>query len=356
MIFARPPRPRSRWHALYAASWILGVSMVSQAQPVSLGRHWFPDGGSIERIAPAIDALVATDARVEKIATGFHWSEGPVWSKADDALLFSDVPENRIYKWSPTEGLSVYLEPSGYTGSLHHFAEPGSNGLTFDSEGRLVICQHGNRQIARLRRHHGVHGKFEPIAGVYGGRRLNSPNDLCFSHTGNLYFTDPPYGLEGGNQSPLKETVNNGVYLRLPDGQLRLLISTMTFPNGIALSPDQTTLYVNQSDPENPVIRAFPVLRDGRVGEGRLFFDAKPLVAPGRVGLPDGMKVDAAGNVWCTGPGGVLVISSEGRHLGTILTGQPTGNCAWGDDGGTLYITANMNLLRVRTTTRGAGW
>jgi gluconolactonase len=312
--------------------------------------------GYLQRMSDKIDRLIAPNTRLERIATGFHWSEGPVWSKKEGALLFSDVPENRIYRWSPKTGLSVYLEPSGNSGHLQTFAEQGSNGLTTDDQGRLIICQHGNRQIVRLAARHGIEGEFAPLVRFYKDRHFNSPNDLCFSKSGNLYFTDPPYGLKGGNASPIKELAFSGVYLLRPNGKLVLLTDEMTFPNGLALSPDEKTLYVGQSDPEKPVIMAYPVQEDGTIGAGKLFFDAKPFATPGRKGLPDGMKVDRDGNLWTTGPGGVLVIGPDGGLLGTILTGEPTGNCAWGDDGATLYITSNQNLLRIRTLTKGAGW
>lgn len=306
--------------------------------------------GSIERLDPAFDRLVAPSAQMEKLADGFHWSEGPTWLPWENAIVFSDVPENVIYKWSEKKGLEVYLRPSGYTGQALSFREQGSNGLTTDAADRLVICQHGDRRISVYQ-----HGRFTPLVEFQNHRRFNSPNDLVFDRRGNLYFTDPPYGLEGLNDSKLKEMAFNGVYLRRPDGSVQAVISDLTFPNGIALSPDQKTLYVNVSDTAKPVIMCYPVNADGTVGKGRVFFDASPLVASGK-GMPDGLKVDKDGNLFSTGPGGVLVIDPSGKLLGRLLTGEPTGNCAWGDDGSTLYITANMNLLRIRTLTKGAGW
>jgi gluconolactonase len=311
----------------------------------------FPAFGQIERMAPEFDALIAPGTQMEKLADGFTWSEGPVWMRREGRVLFSDVPENRVYAWSERDGLSVFLEPSGYTGKWQNFREKGSNGLTTDKSGRLVLCQHGDRQVARYER-----GQFEPLARHYNGRAFNSPNDLCFAANGNLYFTDPPYGLDGVNDSPLKEIMFNGVYLRRPSGDVVLLTSKVAFPNGIALSADQKTLYVAQSDGRAPVVMAYPIVGDGTIGDGRVFFDTTPLM-PGRKGVPDGLKVDQAGNVWTTGPGGVLVISPEGKLLGLLNTGEATANCGWGDaDGGTLYITADAYLLRVRTLTQGAGW
>jgi gluconolactonase len=307
--------------------------------------------GSIERLDPAFDRLVAPGAEMEKLASGFHWSEGPTWLPREQALVFSDVPENVIYKWTDRKGLEVFLRPSGYTGTALKFREQGSNGLTTDPDGRLVVCQHGDRRVSRYL----GQGRFEPLADYFNHRRFNSPNDLVFDSHGNLYFTDPPYGLEGMDKSPAKELAFNGVFLRRPDGSVTAVAREMTFPNGIALSPDEKTLYVNQSDAGKPVILAFPVKADGTLGQSRLFFDAAPLVPSGK-GMPDGMKVDKSGNVFSTGPGGVLVIDPTGKLLGRLLTGEPTGNCAWGDDGSTLYITANMNLVRIKTLTRGARW
>ena len=313
----------------------------------------YPAHGAIERLDPALDALLAPGVHMERLADGFNWSEGPVWLRNEKAVVFSDVPENRVYRWSERDGLSVYLEPSGYTGSLIRFREQGSNGLATDHKGRLVLCQHGDRQVATLVKKEGVIGTFEPLADRFGPRRFNSPNDLVFNRSGALYFTDPPYGLEGLNASPLKELAFNGVYLRRPSGEIVLITRDLTFPNGIALSPDEKTLYVNVSDPARPVVMAYEVQDDGTVTDGRVFFDTAPLAAAGGKGLPDGLKVDVRGNLWATGPGGVLILSPEGRHLGTLQTGEATGNCAWGDDGGTLYITADMYLLRVRTLTQG---
>ena len=307
--------------------------------------------GHVERLTPEFDSLVAPGSEMELLAEGFDWSEGPVWIRKNRELLFSDVPVNKVYRWTEKDGLSVALNPSGYSGQALKFREQGSNGLTSDRGERLLLCQHGNRQIARLE----ADGSFTPLAEHYQGRRFNSPNDLCLASNGNIYFTDPPYGLEGLNQSPLKELMFNGVYLRRPSGEVVLISRKLEFPNGIALSPDEKTLYVNQSDPKAATITAFSVLPDGTVGEGRLFFDATPRVA-GNKGLPDGLKVDERGNLWTSGPGGLLVISPEGKLLGVLNTGEATANCAWGNDGRTLYITADSKLLRIRTQTRGANW
>ena len=244
----------------------------------------------------------------------------------------------------------VFLKPSGLSKPTEGFREQGSNGLATDSHGRLVLCQHGDRRIARLE-----DGKFVSVADRFEGKRFNSPNDLALRRNGDIYFTDPPYGLDKGNDSPLKEIPFSGVY-RVRGGKVELLTKDLTFPNGIAFSPDEKFLYIAVSDPKAPRILKYPVHEDGTLGAEQPFFDAKPLAAPARKGSCDGLKVDKDGNVWATGPGGVLIIDPEGKHLGTIMTNQPTGNCCWGDDGSTLYITANMFLVRVRTQTKGAAW
>ena len=304
---------------------------------------------SIERLDPAFDKIVAPDAKVEKLAEGFTWSEGPTW--IDRGVVFSDVPENIAYRWK--EGLikaEIFLNPSGLTTPTPGFREQGSNGLATDPQGRLILCQHGDRRIARLE-----DGKFVTLADRFEGKRFNSPNDLALRKNGDIYFTDPPYGLDKLNDSPLKEIPFNGVY-RLSNAQVSLVTKELTFPNGIAFSPDEKILYVAVSDSKAPRLMAYDVKEDGSVGAGRVFFDAKPLSAQGRKGSCDGMKVDKDGNVWATGPGGVLVIAPNGKHLGSILTNQPTGNCCWGEEGSTLFVTANMFLVRVKTLTKGAGW
>ena len=305
--------------------------------------------GSIERNDPALDALIDPDAKIEVLADGLDWAEGPVWVRDGGYLLFSDVPRNVVHKWDPRTGaLSDYLKPSGYTGATPRGGEPGSNGLTLDSQGRLVLCQHGDRQVARVEKDR----KWTVLAGKYEGKRFNSPNDLCYDKSGNLYFTDPPYGLEGKNDDPKKELDFNAVYLLRKSGELVLLTKEFTFPNGVALSPDEKTLYVAQSDPNKPIVKALDVKSDGTVTNSRVLFDASHLTQ-GRKGLPDGLKVDTKGNIFTTGPGGVLLLSPDGKHLGTIATGEATANCGWGGNGSDLYVTADMYLCRVKTKTKG---
>ena len=307
--------------------------------------------GSVERLDPALDALVPRDARVERLAGGFAWAEGPAWRKGGGYLLFSDAPHNTMWRWKEGEGLSVFLRPAGYTGTNPPGRELGSNGITIDASGAVVFADHGNRLVTRL-----VDSNYtkQTIADRYQGKRFNSPNDLVFRSNGDLYFTDPPYGLAGQDSDPAKEIPFNGVYRVTPAGEVTLLTRELTRPNGIAFSPDERTLYVANSDADRAVWMAYDVKDDGTIANGRVLFDATPLAKQGKPGLPDGMKVDRAGNLFAGGPGGVLVITPQGKHLGTIVTGQPTANCAWGDDGSTLYMTANDQLVRIRLTTSGA--
>jgi gluconolactonase len=311
-------------------------------------RKVYPAVGMVERLDPALDALIPKDAVIEKLASGFKWSEGPVWVRGDNSLVFSDVPRNIVFRWQEGVGTREFLSPSGYTGDAPRGGEPGSNGLTLDAQGRLVLCQHGDRQVARLEKDH----HWTVLAQYYLYRRFNSPNDLVYKSNGDLYFTHPPYGLIKQNEDPAKELSFNGVYRLRKTGEVDLLVNNLTFPNGIAFSPDEKTLYVAVSDPKQAVWMAYDVSQDGTLSRGRVFMDVTALTA-GRKGLPDGLKVDRAGNLFATGPGGVLVISPAGTHLGTINTDEPTANCAWGGDGSVLYITANDKLCRIKTATRG---
>ncbi|HTU91701.1 MAG TPA: SMP-30/gluconolactonase/LRE family protein [Gemmataceae bacterium] len=315
--------------------------------------------GKIERIDPEFDDLIGPDAKLEVLATGHDWTEGPVWAPLDGGfLLFSDIPRNRVYKWQEGKGESVFLEPSGGTGqNASLLREPGSNGLLLDPDGRLVLMEHGDRRVALLDSWGGK--QKTTLAHRYMGKRLNSPNDGAFKSNGDLYFTDPPYGRSlkkpkpSDKEFPDRDLDFCGVYRLSKDGQLTLLTKEMSRPNGIAFSPDETTLYVANSDPAKAIWMAFPVKADGTLGEGRVFFDATRMGRKGRPGLPDGMKVDVKGNVFATGPGGVLVFSPDGKHLGTIITGVNTANCAWGDDGSMLYVCADKALTRIKTKTKG---
>jgi gluconolactonase len=330
-----------------AAAWTAG--------PRGEDKKPYPSMGTIERLDPAFDKLIAKGAVLEKLATGFQWAEGPVWvPKEGGYLLFSDIPVNTVFKWQEDKGITRFLRPSGYTGTATNLKEPGSNGLLLDPDGRLVLMEHGDRRVARLE----ADGKKTTLADRYMGKRLNSPNDGAFKSNGDLYFTDPPYGLavKGSEDFPGRELDFCGVYRLSRDGKLTLLTREMSRPNGIAFSPDEKTLYVANSDPKKAVWMAFPVKDDGTLGDGRVFFDATKWVGPEKKGLPDGMKVDAKGDLFATGPGGVLVFTPEGKHLGTIATGVPTANCGWGGDGSVLYVTADKSLCRIQTKTKGKGF
>lgn len=306
--------------------------------------------GTVHRMDAGLDRLIAPDARIEKLAEGYKWSEGPVWVREGGYLLFSDVPGNTIHRWSERDGASVFLSPSGYTGPpSEDFREPGTNGLIRGPVGSILAADHGNRTLARL----DLATKRKTfLATHYQGRRFNSPNDLVRASNGLIYFTDPPYGLSGLNDSPLKELPHNGVYRLGRDGVVTLLISDLTFPNGVILSPDERTLYVAVSDPKRAVIMAYD-LKDGQTSNGRVFADMTDLAASGLPGLPDGMAIDVNGNLFATGPGGVHVFTPQGRRLGRIDTGTATANAAFGEDGRTLFITSNNFLARIRTKTMG---
>lgn len=333
--------------------WIASAVFCIFVRGVVAQERTFPEIGEIERLDPAFDELVSPDVHLEKLGEGFGWAEGPVWNRKERCVLFSDVPNNLVNKWDERKGLSLFLRPSGYTGKKAVENPQGSNGLVYDAQGRLVLCQHGDRRVARLE----GENKFVALAAKYQGKRLNSPNDVCYHSNGDLYFTDPPYGLTGGEDDPERDLPFCGVYRLDKKNKLTLLAADMTRPNGIGFSPDEKLLYVAQSDPEEPIIRVFDVKADGTLAHGRVFFDAAPLAKDKEnKGLPDGLKVDDKGNLFATGPGGVLVISARGKHLGTLRTGVATANCAWGGNGSTLYITAHNYLMRIKTQTRGAGF
>ena len=301
-----------------------------------------PGAGAILRVDPRLDALVPADARIEKLADGFVFTEGPVWIQSESRLLFSDVRANAIYQWTEAEGASAFIDPV-FEGDVTGRRSVSSNGLTLDAEGRLIICEHGNRLISRLE----ADGTRTTPVDNYEGGRLNSPNDAVYSTDGWLYFTDPPYGLEGLEESPMRELDFNGIYRLSPDGELELLFADQTRPNGIALSPDERTLYVANSDADDKVWYAYDLGEDG-LSNQRVFYDVNDQTAPGAA---DGMTVDLAGHIFATGPGGVWIFAPDGTHLGTIQLDEVVANAAWGDDGRTLYMTASTGLYRIRLTT-----
>ena len=303
--------------------------------------------GSIERLEPELDFIINKNARVEIIAEGMDWSEGPVWIESHKMLLFSDVPANTIYKWTQKKGKEKYLEPSGYTDSAVRGGETGSNGLLLNKEGKLVLCQHGNRQVAFMDADlDHPRPVFKTIADNYQGKRFNSPNDAVYNKKGDLFFTDPPYGLEFNMQDTLKEIPFQGVYMVKPSGEVKLLIDSLTRPNGIALTPDEKTLIVANSDQNRLRWYAYDFAGDSLVN-GRIFYDATA-IAGTQKGSADGMKIDKNGNIFATGPGGVWIFDRKGKVLGKIKFPEATSNCALSPDQKTLYVTADMYVLRIK--------
>lgn len=308
----------------------------------------YPTAGKIERLHSNLDNIIAPDAKIEILAEGYAWSEGPLWVKNGEYLLFTDIPPNRVMRWKEGESAKIYLEPSGYTDTTARGGEPGANGLLLDSAGNLILCQHGDRRVARMNATlEQPNSEFITLANRWNGKRLNSPNDAVFDKKGNLYFTDPPYGLEKQMDDPAKEIPFQGVYRLRRDGKVELLLDSLTRPNGIAFSPDEKTLYVANSDPQKAIWMAYEVQSDGSLKNGRVFYNATSKISKEMPGLPDGLKINAQGIIFATGPGGVWIFQPDGIALGRIDTGQPTANCTFGNDGKALYITANMYLMRV---------
>jgi gluconolactonase len=336
----------SFYRAALAALSLLssGAADVGYAQaPPTLGR--------IERADAGLEALLPADAEIEILARGFTWSEGPLWidgkAAGEGHLLFTDIPRNSIFRWHPDTGITLFMEPSGYTGVSFYGTEPGANGLALDRQGHLIMCEHGDRRVSVLTNGGGK----RTLVDNYQGGRLNSPNDLIAHSSGAIYFTDPPYGLPGGADDPRRELDFCGVYRLGTDGKLDLLTKELARPNGIAFSPDEKTLYVAQSDPAKAIWMAFPVRTDGMLEQGRVLFSAQDDVGK-MPGLPDGLDVDRQGNLWASGPGGIYVISPAGKLLGRIITEQATSNCCLGGpNGDELFITADSYLCRVKTKT-----
>jgi gluconolactonase len=322
------------------------------------------NGQALVRLSPDLDELLDTSVRLEKVTTaaGFKWTEGPVWIRAG-YLLFAEIPGNSIWRWTPPVGSApeLFMRPSGYEGSSFGGPEPGSNGMTLDARSRLTVAGHGRRNVWRLETMD-PHGQITVLADEYQGKKLNSPNDVVYSRNGDLYFTDPPYGLPTqSDKDPAKELTLNGVYRvrgatnhnpgAPPDhGALELLVKDLPRPNGIAFSPDEKTLYVDNSEPKK-FWMSYRVKADGTLDKAQMFFDASSDQSPG---APDGMKVDRKGNIYSAGPGGVWIFSPSGKHLGTIRMPDRTSNVAWGEaDGKTLYITCSATVYRVQTKVGG---
>jgi gluconolactonase len=303
----------------------------------------------VVRLDPALDAIVPVNPKIFKLAEGFQFTEGPVWSRAGGYLLFSDPNANRIYAYEPRGGsLCVFRPNSGYEGAdIAEYGQPGSNGLTFDRKGRLTIDQHGNHRVVRVEED----GRLTVLADRYGGKRLNSPNDLVYRADGAVYFTDPPFGLPKFYDDPRKELPYSGVY-RSNGGKVTLLTRELKGPNGIAFSPDEKFLYVGNWDPAAKIVLRFPVKQDGTLGASSVFVDLTREV-PGEEAL-DGIKVDKLGNLYLSAPDGLRIYSSAGKHLGTVIAPRPIHNFAWGgDDGRTLYLTARDRLYRMALLVEG---
>ena len=297
--------------------------------------------GSIERLDPALDEIIKTDAKIEIISEGYDWSEGPLWIEKSKMLLFSDVPRNTIYKWTEQRGTEVYLTPSGYTDSVKRGGETGSNGLILDKKGRLVLCQHGDRRMARMDAPISEPlPKFVTIAGNHQGKRFNSPNDAVYNSKGELFFTDPPYGLEKGMEDPGRELSFQGVYKVKTSGEVILITDTLTRPNGIAFFPGEKSFIVANSDGGKPNWYVFDIDENGSVSNGRIFYNAS--------GGADGLKIDKNGNVFATGPGGIWIFNRSGKLLGKLRLKEAASNCAFSADEKTLYITNDMQVLRFK--------
>jgi len=313
--------------------------------------HVHPAIGGTTTYAPGFAAVVAADARIERLAEGFTWAEGPAWIADGGYLLFTDVPENRIHRWSEADGLSVFLEPSGYDGPpTEVLREAGANGLFAEAAGTVLLADSGSRMVARL---DPVTKRKTTLASMFEGKRFNSPNDVVRRGDGAIFFTDPPYGLKDLDASPVKELPFNGVYRIDTDGSVHLLDDSLTRPNGIALSPDGRTLYVANSDPDRAIWMAYALDAGGAVTARRVFADAGDLVGDDAPGLPDGMTVASDGTVLATGPGGVLVFAPDGTRLGRIETGSAVANVSFGDDGRTLYLASDSFIARVRLKIAG---
>ena len=308
--------------------------------------------GKIEIFDPAMESLVDPTSPIEILADGFTWTEGPCWvgGASDGHLLFSDIPRNSIFRWKASEGITLFMNPSGFTGVTYYGLEPGSNGLFLDLKGQLVACEHGDRRVSVLT----PGGGKRTLADNYQGKRLNSPNDGALHSSGDIYFTDPPYGLPMREKDPRRELDHFGVYrIGHASNEVTLLTTELKRPNGIAFSPDEKTLYVAQSDPKAAIWMAFDVTAEGLLANSRVIHDVTKTVGQ-LPGLPDGMAVDSLGNLWASGPGGIYVLTPQGKPLGRLTTGEKTSNCTFGEDGETLFITADSYLCRIKLKVSGA--
>lgn len=340
------------FHTASRRSVLVGAPCALLGACASSSRSHWPAEAPVASFDPfdaSFASVVDVGAAPRLLGQGYAWSEGPAWDAIRKALYFTDVPANRAYRWTSEAGVEVFLDPSGAPTAMTGFREPGANGLLLARDGRLLLCNHGARALESLDIPTGERGT---LAATFEGKRFNSPNDVIEAADGTLYFTDPPYGLEGLDASPLKEMDANGVYRLAPDGTVSRIVDGLTFPNGVALSPDGRTLLIAQSDPLAPHVYSMDLASRA---EPSLWFDATPFM-DGNPGLPDGMAVATSGHIFLAGPGGVLVLDADAKCLGRIATGRATANCAFGEDGQTLFITAQDRLLSVRTKVRGLGF
>lgn len=351
----RPTNDRAAMRPLPVAMLATMSALLMVACSTS-GLHGPPQPaiGRVTTFDASFHQTVSADARIETIAQGFTWAEGPAWIQDGNYLLFTDVPENTLYRWKQGDGTSIFLKPSGLAGpDPGTLREAGANGLFVESSGTLLLADSGTRLVARLdpgTKHKTI------LAGAFEGKHFNSPNDVVGHSSGAVFFTDPPYGLKGLDASPIKELPFNGVYRIDPDGAVTLVDDDLSFPNGIALSPDERTLYVSNSDPARPIWTAYSLDAHGMVIDKRVFADASDLLGDGVPGLPDGMAVSSDGKIFATAPGGVLVMDASGKRLGRIETGGPVSNCTFGDDGSMLYMTSHDIVARIRVKATGVGF
>jgi gluconolactonase len=303
--------------------------------------------GSIDRMDTELNSIIDENAKIELLAEGFKWSEGPVWIDQYKMLLFSDVPNNIVHKWTEEKGLETYLTPSGFTGTGKYSKEPGANGLTLNNEGKLILCQHGDRRVAMMSAPlDAPKPDFISIADNFNGKKLNSPNDAVYRSNGDMFFTDPPYGLPNQENDSTKETPHNGVY-KVAGGQVTLMVDSLTRPNGIAFLPGEKTFIVANSDPAKAIWYAFDLAENDSITNARIFHDATALTKTEK-GLPDGFRVDKQGNIFASGPGGIWIFNKGGKVIGKIRLTEPASNCALSDDEKTLFVTNNMYLLRIK--------
>lgn len=339
--------------AIGAGLSLAAIGVTAQAAETAVAAQKIEEA-RIDRWDPAMDAIVPQDWKIEKLAEGFGWAEGPIWVKKGGYLLFTDVPGNKMWKWSQNGGLEKFLDPSGATDpDPAIWREAGANGLAINDAKSLVYADTGNRMIQTLDL---ATKKRTPVATAFEGKKFSSPNDVIRTKSGVLFFTDPPYGFRKFDAAEQKEIDFNGVYRRGKDGKVTVIEKELTRPNGVALSPDHRTLYVTQSEPSKPIIMAYSLDKKGNVTGKTLFADFSDLVSREAPGLPDGLTVAADGTIFTSGPGGIIVLSPEGKRLGRIWDGKATANCKFGEDGKTLFLTSSNMIARIRLNVSGQGF